>query len=167
MIMDTLSGFAFSYEPALREYMYEPPKKKDESIINKYMLNQIIVTGLFSALLCIFFLKSNFTNKIFGNDILTAFFGLIIFISILNSFSARTHRLNILANIFKNRVFVSVITFVFLMQIFLIYYGGEMFRTNGLNMHEFIIMFIFSLMVIPVDFIRKIILKNTGKELGV
>ena len=167
MIMDTLSGFAFSYEPALKEYMYEKPKKKSENIINKYMLNQILVTGIISACLCIFFLKSSFTNNIFGDNILTAFFGLIIFISILNSFSARTYRLNILSNIFKNKVFIGVITFVFLMQIYLIYNGGELFRTSGLSIYEFIIMFMFSLLVIPVDFIRKIILKANGKKLGV
>ena len=167
MIMDTLSGFAFSYEPALKEYMYEYPKNKDENIINSYMLNQIIVTGLFSASLCIFFLKSSLTNGIFKGDILTAFFGLIIFISILNSFSARTHRLNILANITKNKVFIGVITFVFLMQVYLIYYGGELFRTSGLSIREFIIMFMFALLVIPVDFMRKMILKSRNKELGV
>ncbi len=167
MIMDTLSGFAFSYEPALKEYMYEVPKKKEENIINKYMLNQIFVTGLFSACLCIFFLKSNITNSIFNDNILTAFFGLIIFISILNSFSARTYRLNIFANIFKNKVFIGVITFVFMMQIYLIYKGGELFRTSGLSIHEFIIMFMFSLLVIPVDFIRKIILKSNDIKLGV
>ena len=167
MIMDTLSGFAFSYEPALPEYMKESPKDKNENIINKYMLNQILVTGIFSAILCIFFLKSNLTNNIFHDNLLTAFFGLIIFISILNSFSARTHRLNILANITKNKVFILVITFVFLMQIYLIYHGGEVFRTNGLSIHEFIIMFIFSLTVIPIDFIRKIILKKKNKTLGV
>ena len=167
MIMDTLSGFAFSYEPALKEYMYELPKRKDENIINKYMLNQILVTGLFSASLCIFFLKSNITNNIFGDNLLTAFFGLIIFISIFNSFSARTYRLNILANIFKNKVFIGVITFVFLMQIYLIYNGGELFRTSGLSIYEFIIMFMFSLLVIPVDFIRKLILKSKKSELGV
>ena len=167
MIMDTLSGFAFSYEPALPEYMEELPKKKDENIINKYMFNQILVTGLFSASLCIFFLKSSFTNALFKDDLLTAFFGLIIFISILNSFSARTHRLNILANITKNKVFIGVITFVFLMQIYLIYQGGTVFRTSGLSLYEFIIMFMFSLLVIPVDFIRKLILKSKGYELGV
>ena len=167
MIMDTLSGFAFSYEPALKEYMYERPKKKNENIINKYMLNQIVVTGLFSAVLCIFFLKSGLTNNFFKSDILTAFFGLIIFISIFNSFSARTYRLNILANIFKNKVFVGVITFVILMQVYLIYYGGTVFRTNGLSLYEFIFMLSLALLVIPVDFIRKMILKINKRELGV
>ena len=167
MIMDTLSGFAFSYEPALPEYMDELPKNKNENIINKYMWNQIITTGLVSAIICIIFLKSNFTNNYFESDILTAFFGLIIFISILNSFAARTHRLNILANIFKNKVFIGVITFVFIMQIYLIYRGGTVFRTNGLSVKEFLVMFLFSLLVLPIDFLRKLIFKMKNKIMGV
>ena len=167
MIMDTLSGFAFSYEPALTEYMDELPKNKNENIINKYMWNQIITTGLISAIICIIFLKSKFTNNYFESDILTAFFGLIIFISIFNSFAARTHRLNILANIFKNKVFIGVITFVFIMQIYLIYRGGTVFRTNGLSINEFIIMFLFSLLVVPIDFFRKLIFKMKNKSMGV
>ncbi len=167
MIMDTLSGLAFSYEPPLKEYMLEKPKDKNEHIINKYMLNQVIVTGLFSSILCIFFLKSGITREIFNDDLLTAFFGLIIFISIFNSFSARTHRLNILGNITKNKVFILIISFVILMQIFLIYKGGELFRTSGLTIKEFIIMMMFSVLIIPIEFIRKIILKKMGRKLGV
>lgn len=167
MIMDTLSGFAFSYEPALPEYMKELPKKKNENIINGYMANQIITTGLVSSVICIIFLKSRIINQIFGDDLLTAFFGLIIFISIFNSFAARTHRLNILANIIKNKVFIGVITFVIGMQIYLIYYGGSLFRTNGLTIREFIIMMGIGLLVIPIDFIRKLIRKKRNKPLGV
>lgn len=167
MIMDTLSGFAFSYEPALPEYMKELPKKKNENIINGYMANQIITTGLVSSVICIIFLKSRIINQIFGDDLLTAFFGLIIFISIFNSFAARTHRLNILANIIKNKVFIGVITFVIGMQIYLIYYGGSLFRTNGLTIREFIIMMGIGLLVIPIDFIRKLIRKKQNKPLGV
>lgn len=167
MIMDTLSGFAFSYEPALKEYMYELPKGRNENIINKYMWNQIITTGLISAIICIFFLKSNLVNSIFKDDILTAFFGLVIFISIFNSFAARTHRLNILANITKNKIFIGVIVFVIVMQIYLIYCGGTVFRTSGLSMYEFIMMFLFSLLVVPIDFLRKLILKVKNKSMGV
>lgn len=167
MIMDTLSGLAFSYEPPLKDYMYEKPKKKNENIINKYMLNQIVITALYSSLLCIIFLKSNYINQIYKEDLLTAFFGLIIFISIFNSFSARTHRLNILANIKKNKVFILIISFVIIMQVYLLYKGGSLFRTNGLTIKEFIIMLLLSLTVIPIDFIRKIILKINKKDLGV
>jgi magnesium-transporting ATPase (P-type) len=147
--------------------MYEEPKKKGDGIINKYMFNQIITTGLYSSILCIFFLKSSYIKGLFGDDLMTAFFGLIIFISIFNSFAARTHRLNILGGITKNKVFIGIISCVILMQIILIYKGGDLFRTSGLTLYEFVIMLFLSLTVIPVDFIRKLILKCQGKKLGV
>ena len=131
------------------------------------MFNQILTTGLYSSLLCIFFLKNKYIVNFFGDDLMTAFFGLIIFISIFNSFCARTHRLNILGNIRKNKVFIGIISFVIVMQIFLIYKGGELFRTNGLTIYEFMIMLLMALSVIPVDFIRKKILKSKGIKLGV
>ena len=160
MIMDTLSGLAFSYEPALNDYMKEPPKKKSDHIINRYMISQILVTGIYSSIICIFFMKSSIINNIYTPiSKLTAFFGLLIFISIFNALSARTNRLNIIANIKKNKVFIAIIGFITIVQIFIIYKGGDLFRTHGLNMKEFIIMFILSISVLPVDFIRKIIIK--------
>ena len=160
MIMDTLSGLAFSYEPALNDYMKEPPKKKSDHIINRYMISQILVTGIYSSIICIFFMKSSIINNIYTPiSKLTAFFGLLIFISIFNALSARTNRLNIIANIKKNKVFIAIIGFITIVQIFIIYKGGNLFRTHGLNMKEFIIMFILSISVLPVDFIRKIIIK--------
>ena len=93
MIMDTLSGLAFSYEPALNDYMKEPPKKKSDHIINRYMVSQILVTGIYSSIICIFFMKSSIINNIYTPiSKLTAFFGLLIFISIFNALSARTNR---------------------------------------------------------------------------
>ena len=172
MVMDTLAGLAFSYEAPLKEYMKEKSKSKKEGIINGYMFNQILVMGLYSSLLCIIFLKNDYINSLFRKSVnneylLTAFFGLFIFIGIFNSFNARTHRLNIFANILKNKVFLLVIAFILCMQIYLIYYGGSLFRTSGLTSKEFLIMFILALTVIPVDFIRKTILKVFNKKLGV
>lgn len=165
MVMDTLAGLAFSYEPALDEYMEEPSKKRNEKIINKYMTNQILFNGLYAALLCIWFLKSKFISSIYRVDpsnkyLLTAFFGLFIFIAIFNAFNARTYRLNILSNILKNKVFIAIITFIAIVQVILIYYGGEVFRTTGLTIYEFEIMIILAFSIIPFDIIRKIILKK-------
>lgn len=172
MVMDTLAGLAFSYEPPLLEYMEEPPKKKKENIINKYMLNEIIVTGLYSSILCLIFLKSSWINSFYRPDIdnkylLTAFFTLFIFISIFNCFNARTHRLNILKNLIKNKIFLSIIIFIVLVQLILIYYGGAIFRTTGLTIKELWITILISLSVIPIDFLRKLILKKIHHPLGV
>lgn len=172
MVMDTLAGLAFSFEPALEEYMYEKPKKKDENIINKYMKDEIIFTGTFTALMCIFFLKSPFIHSIFRdstNDqyLMTAFFGLFIFMGIFNCFNARTHRLNLFSNLSKNKVFLLVILFILIVQIYLIYYGGNMFRAYGLTPLEFEIMILLSLTVVPIDWIRKVYLRKKGEMGGV
>ncbi len=172
MVMDTLAGLAFSFEPPLKEYMEEYPKKKDEQIVNKYMLNEIGLTGIYSSLICILFLKLPFIRNLFRPDIndkylYTAFFGLFIFIDIFNSFNARTHRINILANILKNKVFIFIMAFIVIVQILLIYYGGSVFRTSGLTLFEFEIMILFAFSVIPFDWIRKLILRKKGLKYGV
>ena len=172
MVMDTLAGLAYSFEPPLKEYMEEYPKKYNEPIINKYMLNQIFVTGLYSSIICILFLKLPFIRGIFRNAyndkyLYTAFCGLFIFMDIFNSFNARTSRLNILSNILKNKVFVFIMLFVVTIQILLIYYGGELFRTTGLTIKEFIVMLVFSFSVIPFDILRKVMYKRKNKTIDV
>ena len=169
MVMDTLAGFAFSYEPALLEYMMEKPKKREEKIINKYMINQILCNGIYTSLLCVWFLKSPLIGKIYqtavsDKNLLTAFFGLFIFITIFNAFNARTYRINTFSNLLKNKVFIGIIFFIGIVQILLIYFGGTLFRTTGLSIYEFEIMIILSFSIIPFDFMRKIILKKKGIE---
>ena len=169
MVMDTLAGLAFSYEPALLEYMNELPKKKNDIIINKYMINEIIVTGLYSTIMSILFLKLPTFKNMFNNDehFMTAFFGLFIFISVFNSFNARTHRLNIFGNLLSNKVFLFIILFVVIVQILLIYIGGEVFRTTGLTNLELLKMIVLSLTIIPFDFIRKTIYRIYNDKGGV
>lgn len=172
MVMDTLAGLAFSFEPPLLEYMKEYPKPKDEQIINKYMINEIFITGMYSSILCILFLKLPIIHNMFRYDInnkylYTAFFGLFIFIDVFNSFNARTSRINILANILKNKVFIFIIIFIVIIQILLIYFGGNLFRTSGLTIKEFEIMILLAFSVIPVDWIRKLYLRKKGINKGV
>lgn len=165
MIMDTFAAVAFSYEPALFEYMEENPKKIAEPIINSYMYNEIILTSLYSSILCILFLKLPIIRDYFriGDNnkyLMTAYFALFIFVGIFNSFNARTYRINIFANILKNKVFIFIIAFIITVQIYLIYFGGDLFRTYGLTAKEFFIILGISLTVWPVDAIRKLILKK-------
>lgn len=172
MVMDTLAGLAFAFEPPLLEYMDEYPKKKDESIINDYMKNEIIITGIYSSILCLLFLKLPIISRIFRDStnneyLMSAFFGLFIFIGIFNSFNARTSRINIFANILKNKVFLSVIIFITIVQIILIYFGGNLFRTIGLNFKEFNLMMILAMTVIPFDWLRKYLLKRRKVNYGV
>jgi magnesium-transporting ATPase (P-type) len=96
---------------------------------------------------------------------MSAFFGLFIFMSIFNCFNARTHRINIFANILKNKVFLITIIMIAIIQVIMIYYGGTLFRTIGLTYQEFFIMLGIALSVIPFDWVRKITLRlNHNKE---
>ena len=172
MIMDTFAALAFSFEAPILDYMNEPPKKKEEPILNRYMLEEILITGTYSALLCILFLKLPIIKSVIrvgenNKYLMTAYFALFIFIGIFNSFNARSTRLNILANIKKNKVFLGMITFIFLTQIYLIYHGGDLFRTYGLTAREFIIVLLLAISVIPFDFIRKIITKKKNKSITI
>lgn len=165
MIMDTLAGLAFSFEPPLNEYMNEYPKQKDEAIINKYMYTEILITGFYSALICILFLKLPIVRTIIRVEdnykyLMTAYFALFIFISIFNAFNARTKRINLLSNLTKNIVFLITFILIIIIQIYLIYFGGDLFRTYGLTSLEFIFVIILAFSVIPFDMIRKIIIKK-------
>lgn len=168
MIMDTLAGVAYAYEPPLDSYMKEAPKKKDEKIMNSYMLNEILVTGMYMSLLCMFFLKSEFIHSMYRvgeNDkyVMSAFFGLFIFMTIFNAFNARSNRLNIFANLRKNKVFLFITLFIIVVELLMIYFGGSIFRTTGLTIIELDITLFFAISVIPFDFIRKQVIKKLGK----
>ena len=172
MVMDTLAGLAFSFEPPLLEYMNELPKTKNEPIVNKYMLTEVFATGSYLTLLCILFLKLPFFKSLFRIGVqdeyfMTAFFGLFIFTCLFNSFNVRTTRINIFANLLKNKVFLFIMSFIIIVQLILIYFGGNLFRTAGLTLIELILIFIISITIIPIDWIRKYICKKKQIKISI
>ncbi len=173
MVMDTLAGLAFAGESPLPEYMEDKPKEKNEKIINKYMANQIFFTGLYTTILCILFLKLPHINHIFryspdNKFLMTGFFALFMFCAIFNSLNARTHRLNLLSHILKNKTFVIIMGLVSIIQIILLYFGGSVFRSYGLTTTEFLVILSLSFTVIPFDLMRKsyLRLKHTKEEVA-
>lgn len=163
MIMDTLAGLAFSYEAPLKFYMKERPIKKDEPIINKYMFQTIFIIAVYACLVLVLFIKLPIFKLFIRDDyktIMTAFFSIFIFISIFNAFNARTTRMNLFTGLSLNKVFLIIMTLIIVAQIYLIYFGGNLFRTYGLNINEFIFIILLSSTVIPVDLIKKYLIKN-------
>lgn len=169
MVMDTLAGLAFSYEVPRIEYMKEPPKKKEENILNKYMINEILSSGLYSLVLCIVFLKLPIIKSLFvdNNHFMTSFFCLFIFLATFNAFNARTHRLNIFAHLSENKIFLLIILFIIIVQISITYSGITIFQTTRINIKELLITIVLSFSIIPLDIIRKTITKKTKHNFGV
>ena len=167
MIMDTLAGLAYAGETPLEEYMKEAPKRRDEPIINRYMFNQIATTGLYTILLSLAFFKVPYFFEAFRSNegyFLTAFFALFIFAGVFNSLNARTYRLNILAYIGRNKMFIGIMLAVSVLQILLIYYGGAVFRTTGLSFGELGLVIMLASTVIFFDLGRKMFLRFHNRK---
>jgi Ca2+-transporting ATPase len=165
--MDTLAALAFGGEPALERYMKERPVNREENILTKDMWSAVLCNGLFITALTIFFLlfepfRAWFTRngQNDGSVFLTAFFSLFVFLVTFNSFNIRTEKLNIFENIFENKGFLKVITGILFLQVLFTFIGGNILRVVPLNLMEWVIILLISLLIIPFDFARKIILKK-------
>lgn len=170
MVMDTLGGLAFSGEPTRESYMKELPKKRDEKILNSYMKGQIIWMACYTLLLCLLFLKLPILNNFirYGEIyLMTGLFALFMFAAIFNSLNARTHNIFLGSYIARNKLFILIMSFVFIIQTLMIYLGGSVFRTAGLTFLELFIILILAFTVVPADLLRKLILKKNNKLTGV
>jgi len=158
IIMDTLGSLAFAGEPALTEYMKKPPVSRSEHILTPSMVCQMLVTGSFAVMLSMYFLFSPRMIRILGGGEsvhLTQFFAMFIFMGIGIAMCTRTERINLFANIGKNRAFLLIMPAVAVMQLVIIYFGGEVFRCVPLTGYELLICGIFAAAIIPADTIRK------------
>ena len=164
IIMDTLGGLAFAGEPPLSYYMKEKPKRRDEPILSKKMLHQIFLTGAYTLGLSIFFLSSTTIRQMYGSSLpgdrfYTAFYVLFIFLGIFNCFLARCSRLWLLSNIGKNRSFILIMALISVIQIAMVYYGGQLFRCVPLVYGELSFVILLGMTVIPFEMIRRLFYK--------
>ena len=167
VIMDTLGALAFAKEPHLLEYMRRPPKSSEEQIISRAMVKQIVFTASYVLILCVWFLKSDTLPMLLtrGDDgyILSAFFAMFIFTGIFVCFLSRTTRLNILANVGKNKSFLLIMASICAVQISFIYFGGETLRALPLDPGDLVRVVLISFTVVIFDFVRKVVLKGERK----
>ena len=168
LVMDTLAALAFGGEPALEKFMKEKPKKRDENIISKDMWSSILTGSLWIFALSMFILLSPIAKEWFRPDnaskyLLTGYFAFYIFLAVFNAFNARTTEMNLFANIGLNKGFLKVILAIVVIQVIITYFGGEILRSYGLNFKEWLIVLGLAITIIPVDLIRKTIMKSIRK----
>jgi calcium-translocating P-type ATPase len=166
LVMDTLAALAFGGEPALKRYMREKPKKRDENIVSGYMWSTIVTGVVLTFGLSMFFLLSGFPKTVFRPDageklyLLTGFFAFFLFVYIFNAFNVRTDRFNLFDNITRNKGFLSIIALIVVVQILMVYLGGDLLRCYGLSWNEWIFILAMAFVIIPVDLLRKFIVKG-------
>lgn len=170
MIMDTLAAIAFGQEPARESYMKEKPVARTANILNGYLKSSILVGGVFITIICLGLLTNLFglfnISGIIGttdmNSTRTFMFATFILAIIWNSLNARTESLNLFENLAKNRNFILVMSAVTIIQILIIQFGGEVFGTTPLTIVQWLAVLGISFLIIPIDLIRKVIVKKMG-----
>ena len=191
LVMDTLAALAFGGEPALPRFMKEKPKRRTEPIISKNMMSEIIVGAGWTFLLSLTMLLLG--EKIVdasGKTMLeswgfirpgavegdahiyltTAYFAFFIFIAVFNGFNARTEKFNLFDNLTKNKGFLTVFGIIALVQIAMTYIGvaipavGDILGCHGLSVNEWLVVLVMAISIIPIDLIRKAIVKAVSKN---
>ena len=167
MIMDTLAAIAFGQEPARESYMDEKPVARTADILNGYLKSSILVGGVFITIICLGILNNIFgIYNVIGTsnmDVVRTFmFATFIMAIIWNSFNARTDSLNLFEHITENHNFMIVMSAVTIIQVLIIQFGGKVFGTTPLSLNNWIAVVLIAFMIIPIDLVRKIVVKNMG-----
>lgn len=167
LVMDTLAALAFGGEPALARFMQEKPKKRDESIISGYMWSSILTGVILTFAISMFFLLSATSKNLFrfdneDNYLMTGFFAYFILVYVFYAFNVRTERINLFDNITMNKGFIGIIAMIAAVQVLMVYLGGVILRCYGLIANEWLFVLGLAILVIPIDLIRKAIVKQLG-----
>jgi calcium-translocating P-type ATPase len=159
LIMDTLAALAFSGEAAVERYLHETPISRDAPLINGDMWSSILTNGISATVLSLIFLTYSPIKNLFHNEaaFLTAFFAFFVFLHNFNKFNARTESLNLFDHLLENKNFLWVVSIIFTVQVIFTYLGGEILRTVAISAQEWLWVLLFSVIIIPIDLMRKLI----------
>jgi len=162
LVMDTLAALAFGGEPALRRFMREKPKRRDEDIVSRSMWASIGAGSLYTFGISLLFLRSPAFRDFFREDkyLLTGYFAFFVFTAIFNAFNARTEQMNLFHNITENRGFLSVMAAIIGIQVVLTHFGGVVLHCYGLSTGEWLLVLGLAVLIIPVDLCRKFLLRQ-------
>ena len=163
IVMDTLAAFAFGCEPARDELMKNRPVPRSEGIVTKKMLAQIIcgaavITALVLVLLCRpFGIGANIVRP---ESVKTAVFAMFMMAIAINAFCVRTPSLNIFHGLSQNKMFVVIMSGVFVFQYVVVTFGGKVLGCSPLNLAEWGYCAALAALVLPADLIRNFICRR-------
>lgn len=164
LAMDTLAAIAFGSEPPLKEYMRDKPVPRNESIVSREMLAEILTASLYITFICLSILFLPPVRELFGNVDVTylrsALFATFMMAITFNGFNARTNHINIFRGIGKNKIFLIVMSVIFIAQYIFVTFGGDFLSVEILTPLSWVLCLIFALAVIPIDIIRKLLIKS-------
>lgn len=167
LVMDSLGAIMLGNEPALEKYMAEKPRRRDESIVSKKMMAQILTMGAWLTVLSFLYLKLPFFKNLFANEEqhLTGYFVLFIVSALFNGFNVRDDSFAIFKGLDENTGFMKVFFAIIFVQALIVNAAlipfplftwiGNMFSCEPFGIAGWITVLILGATMIPVDLLRK------------
>ena len=143
LIMDTFAALALASLPPSHEVMKEKPRKASDFIINKSIGFGILFCGIVFFLVMFALLVYCERRGKGGVDVheLTMFFTTFVMIQFWNLFNAKalmSHH-TAFCHFLKDKGMILVLVLVLVGQWIIVTFGGEMFRTTPLSLHEWLL----------------------------
>ena len=143
LIMDTFAALALASLPPSYEVMNDKPRKASDFIINKSIGFGILFCGIVFFLVMFALLVYCERRGKGGVDVheLTMFFTTFVMIQFWNLFNAKALMSHHTAfrHFLKDRGMILVLVLVLVGQWIIVTFGGEMFRTTPLSLHEWLL----------------------------
>ena len=143
LIMDTFAALALASLPPSHEVMKEKPRKASDFIINKSIGFGILFCGIVFFLVMFALLVYCERRGKGGVDVheLTMFFTTFVMIQFWNLFNAKALMSHHTAfrHFLKDKGMILVLILVLVGQWIIVTFGGEMFRTTPLSLHEWLL----------------------------
>ena len=168
LVMDGQGAMMLGNEPAKEEYMAEAPRKRDESIVSKKMMGQILTMGIWLTVVSFIYLKVPFFVNLFANEEqhLTGYFVLFIVAALFNGFNVRDDGFAIFSGLNENKDFIKVFLIIIIVQALLVnaaivplapfQWIGEMFSCVPFGIKGWIAVVLLACTMIPADMVRKL-----------
>lgn len=176
LVMDGLGAIMLGNEPALKEYMVEKPRRRDESIVSKKMMAQILVMAAWLSVVSFVYLKHPFFAGLFENEKqhLTGYFVLFIVSALFNGFNVRDDGFSIFRGLDENTGFLKVFFTIIIVQAiivnaalipFSVFQGiGNMFSCVPFGISGWVAVVLLAVTMIPIDLIRKAVVNAGGRK---
>lgn len=143
LIMDTFAALALASLPPSHEVMKDKPRKASDFIINKSIGFGILFCGIVFFLVMFALLVYCERRGKGGVDVheLTMFFTTFVMLQFWNLFNAKALMSHHTAfrHFLKDKGMILVLVLVLVGQWIIVTFGGEMFRTTPLSLHEWLL----------------------------
>lgn len=142
LILDTFASLALSTIPPTPDVMKQKPRNRADFIITHSMLTTIIITSLCFVIVLLAYLFYCNTDGIITIHELTIFFTSFVLLQIWNLLNAKHIETNtsVFSNLTSCKGLLSVILLIFVCQILIVQFGGNVFRTQPLTLTEWLVL---------------------------